>query len=316
MTLPRPVCADDTIMATKRCIDGRMKLRPDPDTVQAYLYALGYCQKKYGVKLHEFVVMSNHDHPVYTAPLGNGPLFIQTLHSLVARAVNCRWGEWDKLWSGQRHSAVKLPNPEDVESRCKYALLNPPRAGLVRYASDWAGPTSWHMRYGVPITVRKPDFFFSDSMPDEVTVTIERPKDLYPGLSDAEARRKLLEGARREQSEFIAEFKAKGGVFMGMKRVLRQPRERRPNSHLQRRGIVPHVASRSRWARVEQKQRLVGFWDEHEAARRRFCDGERDVLFPPETYKMHVLFGCRRGTRADANEATGPIAESRERPPP
>lgn len=315
MTLPRPVVADDAIMATKRCIGGQMKLRPDRETVQVYLYVLGYCQAKYGVTLHEFLVMSNHDHPVYTASRGNGPLFIQTLHSLVARAVNCRWGEWDKLWSGQRHSAVTLPEPGDVESHCRYVLLNPLKAGLVRYACDWGGPTSWHLKYGVPLVVQKPGFFFSESMPSEVTVTIERPPELYPGLPDDEARTKLLDGARAEQSDFIVEFRAEGGSFMGMKRVLRQPRCSRPNSHLQRRGIVPHVASQSRWTRIERLQQLEGFWDEHAAALGRYRAGERDVEFPAETYKMFVLFGCRRAT-AEPSPGPAPMAAGApERPP-
>jgi hypothetical protein len=58
--------------------------------------------------LHDFVALSNHDHPVYTDPKANGPKFIKMLHSFVARALNCRWGEWDSFWSGQRHGALRL----------------------------------------------------------------------------------------------------------------------------------------------------------------------------------------------------------------
>src|SRR5690606_3408559 len=104
---------------------------------------------------------------------------------------------------------------------------------------------------GDPITVQKPDFFFSKEMPDEVQVVITRPEGLHPGMTDREARGELRRNAKAKQGDLIAAFKGKGGTFMGMKRVLRQPRHAAPNGHLERRGIRPHIASRSKWARIE-----------------------------------------------------------------
>jgi putative transposase len=279
-------------MATKRCIRGEFLLRPDPEAVQTYLFVLGYAQQKYGILLHDFVALSNHDHPVYTDPKTKGPQFIQMLHSLVARALNCNRGEWDSFWSGQRHGALRLLETKDVEKRCIYALTNPVKDGLVRYAWDWEGVTSWHMEYGVPIIVKKPDFFFSKEMPDEVQVVITRPEGLHPGMTDREARGELRRNAKAEQGDLIAEFKGKGGTFMGMKRVLRQPRHAAPNGHLERRGIRPHIASRSKWARIEALRDLKTFWAEHETARQALLAGE-DAVFPHGTYLMRVRFNCK-----------------------
>jgi hypothetical protein len=292
VTLPRPVVQGDTVMATKRCVRGEFRLRPDPEAVQAYLYVLGYAQKKYEILLHDFMALSNHDHPVYNDAKANGPRFIQMLHSLVARALNCKWGEWDVFWSGQRHGALKLVETEDVKARCIYALLNPVAAGLTRYAWDWTGVTSWNMEYGVPLTVKKPDFFFSKKMPDEVKVIITRPKGLYEGKTDREARAELRREAKVEQGDIVAEFIGKGGTFMGMKRVLRQPRNARPNGSLQRRGIRPHIACRSKWARIEALRDLKAFWAAHKAARLAHRNGE-DAEFPHGTYLMRVRFNCK-----------------------
>jgi putative transposase len=286
------VIAGETVMATKRCIHGQLRLRPDPEAVQTYLYVLGYAQQKYDISLHDFMVLSNHDHPVYTDEEAKGPLFIQMLHSLVARALNCKWGEWDSFWSGQRYGKLRLLETEDVEARCIYALLNPVAAGLVRYAWDWTGVTSWNMEYGVPITVKKPDFFFSKKMPDEVKVVITRPEGLHPGMSDRDARGELRRVAKAKQGDLIAEFKRKGGTYMGMKRVLRQPRNTIPNSSLQRRGIRPHIACRSKWARIEALQNLKGFWAAHEAARLDHHAGN-DAVFPHGTYLMRVRCNCK-----------------------
>ena len=174
-----------------------------------------------------------------------------------------------------------------------YALLNVVKAELVRYAKDWEGPTSWHMEYGVPVTVKKPDFFFSKKMPDEVQIVITRPEGIYPGLSDREARAQFRKDAEAEQGKMIAETKAKGRTFLGMGRVLRQSRHAAPSGNLERRGIRPHIAARSKWARIEALQGLRRFWGEHDAALKSFCAGEHRVEFPHGTYLMRVHFNVR-----------------------
>jgi hypothetical protein len=80
----------------------------------------------------------------------------------------------------------------------------------------------------------------------EVEVTIHRPKGLFPGLSDRAARAKVRELAKAKQADLIAKAREEGRTFMGMKRVLRQPRHTRPSTHLERRGIRPNVAGRRR----------------------------------------------------------------------
>jgi hypothetical protein len=277
-------------MAQKRTIRGEFRLRPDPEDVQVYLYSMGYFSEKYGVILHEFSVPSNHDHPLFTDPNALRPRFLQQTHSLSARAINSRHGDFDSLWSGQRHSAPVLLTPDDIRRKCIYVLLNPVAAGLVRYAWRWEGVTSWHMEYGKPIKIKKPSFFFSKDMPDEVELVIHRPKGLYPGLSDAEARRKLREEVRVHQGEIIASFREQGRTFMGMRRVLRQPRDSSPRKRLSLGGIRPHFASRSKWHRIEAARDLTQFWAEHEAARLAFEGGQYDVEFPPGTYLMKQRF--------------------------
>jgi hypothetical protein len=286
VTLPRPVFADDTVMAQKRCYRGEFRLRPDADTQQAYLFALGYCQDKYKVLLHDFIVASNHDHNLMTDPDEVGPLFIGLVHSLVARSLNRRHRESDKLWSGQRHSAPRLLDTATVLEKNSYVLTNAVKHGLVRYAWDWPGVTSWYMEYGVPKTIKRPDFFFSEGMPEEVQVTITRPPGLFPELNDREARAKVREHARAEQSRLLGEFKKQGRTFLGPRRVLRQSRHDAPKKGPKLGGIRPHVATRDAELRAKALKELKDFWRDHEAARLAFREGHRDVEFPPGTYLM------------------------------
>ena len=143
-------------MKQRRCLRREFRLRPDRLVVQIFLYTLAHAANKYGILLHDFVALSNHDHLVLTDPHTKRPAFLQLFHSLIARAVNAAFGEWDALWSAQPYSAPRLLEPEDVLRKLVYTLANPVAAGLVRYCKDWEGPTSWNMEYGVPIRSESP----------------------------------------------------------------------------------------------------------------------------------------------------------------
>ena len=55
-------------MAQKRCYRGEFRLRPDRAVTQAIAYSLAHSAQKYGIDLHEFQVLSNHDHILETDP--------------------------------------------------------------------------------------------------------------------------------------------------------------------------------------------------------------------------------------------------------
>ena len=278
-------------MAQKRCIHGRFKLRPDGRLNQIYLYCLGYFAHKYDILLHEFVVMSNHDHPLFTDPEANGPLFLQQLHGMVARAVNAMHGETDSLWSGQRVSTVRLLDNDTVLRKCTYVLLNPVGAGLVRYAWDWPGVTSWGLEYGRPLKVKRPAGFFREDMPEEVEVVIHRPDGLHPDADDAEARRRLRIHVEERQSRLIALKRRRGHTFMGAGRVMRQPRDKK--AIISRAKLRPHVASKNAGRRVSALLELVRFWKDYRKARLAFQGGQRNEEFPLGTWWMARACGVR-----------------------
>lgn len=253
----------------------------------AYLYCLGLAQQRYHIELHEFVCMSNHDHHVLTDRHGNRPRFLQMLHGLVARCFNAYFGEWDSFWSGQRVCDVRLVETDDVVSKCAYVLANPVAAGLVRYPWDWEGVTSYRLEYDVPKVVRRPDWFFSKSSPETVELVLTRPPGFMVHESDLRiVRAAIRDVARLRAGTLAASARRAQRPFTGMKRVRRLPRRSSPKGHLERRGIQPHVAARSKWARITALERLQVFWAMHESARLAFRAGRRDVEFPAGTFLM------------------------------
>ena len=57
--------------------------------------------------------------------------------------------------------------------------------------------------------------------------------------------------------------------------------------------LNPRIACKDKWRRIALLEELSRFLEDYRDAWQRFCDGERDVLFPDGTYEMRVLFGVR-----------------------
>ncbi|MGE3962914.1 MAG: hypothetical protein AB7I09_02305, partial [Planctomycetota bacterium] len=66
-----------------------------------------------------------------------------------------------------------------------------------------------------------------------------------------------------------------------------------PPSGEPRRGLNPRIAASNRWARLEAIQRLKEFLARYAHALARFVSGQRSVVFPSGTYRMHVFLGAR-----------------------
>ena len=293
MTRPRQVSPGDVVFCTRRCTRRQFLLRPDPDTCQILEYCLAYCAAKYGIELHEFVVMSNHYHLVVSDPLGNRPDFFRDLNKLVSSAINCRFGQFENLFEPGSYNAVRLLETSDLEDKCVYTLANPTEAGLVSSPRYWEGVISWNMAYGEVKQVERPSVYFRDCMPATAALVLTRPPGFDPRLTDHEVRERIRQRARAKAADIATRIRDAGGGFMGMKRVLKQQRTSSPATRAPRFGIRPNVAGRSKWARIEALQALKTFLTRYAQARLAWLAGDRDTEFPPGTYLMAHRFGVR-----------------------
>ncbi|MBV1859993.1 MAG: hypothetical protein KUG77_16390, partial [Nannocystaceae bacterium] len=242
----------------------------------------------------EFQVLSNHYHVVFTDARGQRPMFFRELNQFVARGGNAGLGRWENFFAPGSYNAVALVNGNAVEDECLYVLCNVVEAGLVKLPEYWDGVCSWKMEYGQSKTIRRPTGFFrdlSEKTLEEEVLTLVRPEALYRGLDDAEARAQLRRKARDRSHAIAEKLRNKGGSFMGMRRVRRQPPDSSPKTRAPRRGIRPTVAGKNKLARIEALQRNAAFFEAHEDARLRFEAGERGVVFPLGTYLMVQRFG-------------------------
>lgn len=275
-------------MTTRRCTQRQFLLRPDPEVNQIYLYALGLAAKHAGVDLMHATVMSNHEHDVLYDRHGRRVAFYQYLHALVARATNALRGRFENLWASEQTSVVRLVTVDDVIEKIVYAATNPVTAGLVARAHHWPGVNTIRALLDKkPIVVRRPRHFFSDSMPEQVTLTFAIP----PELGDADP---ILARIRTRIAEVEAAEAARrassGARILGRRAVRRQSWRDRPRTRSPRFGIRPQVACRNRWARIEALRRNRDFVAAYRDARARWLAGQ-PTLFPPGTYwLLHHAF--------------------------
>jgi hypothetical protein len=261
-------------------------MRPDKETNNAFIYCLAEAAARFRIEVLFTAAMANHHHTGIYDPEGNYPAFLEHFHKLFAKCQNALRGRWENFWSSEQTSVVRLVEPGDVLDKMTYAVTNPVKDGLVEKGHHWPGVSSLmsHLR-DRPLRARRPRHFFRDEgpMPEVVTLSFARPRG-FEHLTADEFATLLLDRVRHVEESTAAERRRTGTSVLGRKAVLHQRWADRPQTHEPRRGLSPRIAARSKWSRIEALLRSRAFRDAYVAARARFVEGVRDVVFPAGTY--------------------------------
>ena len=292
MTAPRQVLPGATYLVTRRCSERRFFLRPSAQTNAIFAYVLAVAAARYRVRVHAYCVLSNHFHLVVTDPEARLPDFHRHLDGLVARAMNCALGRWESFWDPDSYSAVRLESNAAVFEKIVYVLANPVLAGLVRRAREWPGFWSDPNQIGrSPSKFERPSGFFRDCGP--MPAAAELQLELPPGHGSDEKFADDLSQALCEMEDRAAADHARDGrSFIGRGAVLAESPRDRPRSAEPRRGLVPRVACRNKWKRIEALSRLLDFGREYREALAAWKAGARAVIFPAGTWLMRVQHGA------------------------
>lgn len=289
MTAPRQVVTGRTYLLTRRCTRRQLLLRPDSITNQTFIYCLAVAAARFGVHVHAVMVMSNHYHLVITDVHGNYPEFLRYLNSLLARSLNAHRGRWENFWATEQPSVVHLVDAAAVLDKTVYTLTNPVAAHLVQRVTDWPGVSSLsaQMRDGW-MRARRPRHFFREDgdMPEEASLRITPPAQ-FDHLNPEEWRNNLRSQIREREDEAVAYRARTGSRVLGRRGVLAQRPDSFPPGAEPRRGMVPRVATKNKWLRVERLQRNKVFQELYRAAYELWVAGS-DAVFPWGTYKLRL----------------------------
>jgi REP element-mobilizing transposase RayT len=150
------------VEVTNRTIQRRLLLKPSKALRRIVLGALGRAQRRYGVTIHAFVVLSNHYHLLVSVRDARQlAAFVGYFESKLAKEV-IRLTGWLEVVFAHRYHAIAVSNEEAAQvARLDYILSHGVKEHLVAHPCDWPGAHSarallegkalrglWHDRTG------------------------------------------------------------------------------------------------------------------------------------------------------------------------
>ena len=98
MGTPRAIIPGRTYMITRRCLERRFFLRPDPAMNQAFIYCLAAAARRTNVQIIFTSMLANHHHTGVIDTDGRLPEFLEYFHKFVAKCGNAIRGRWESFW--------------------------------------------------------------------------------------------------------------------------------------------------------------------------------------------------------------------------
>lgn len=306
----KPIIPGTRYLVTRRCLERSYFLNPDEknhERLNNFIgYALGVCLERYGIDLHAFVAMSTHLHDNLTDVRGELPAFKTTFHAWLGRGINALRGRSGNFWSGDQSVDVRPGDPRldddgnDVPRTALddlvYTLTNPVKDGATRNGGRWPGFTTYGWKFGETRTFKRPDWFFdpeNPNLPDQVDITLTRPKDVLPELDDEQFYDELMRQIRVRETEIQAHMREGNRRFKGERKILKQHWNRHATTPEARFKVAKRVRDRDpkrvRAALARDKAWRLLYAD----ARRRMLAGETDVEFPFGTWRMARFAGVK-----------------------
>ncbi|MFO7558458.1 MAG: transposase [Desulfobacterales bacterium] len=123
---------------THRCHQQEFLLKFVKDR-QRWLYWLFQAKKRYGLKILNYMVTSNHIHLLVLADAENRnaiPESLQLIAGQTAQDYNRRKNRKEAFWEDHYH-ATAIQNKEHLKNCIVYMDLNMVRAGVVRHPGEW-----------------------------------------------------------------------------------------------------------------------------------------------------------------------------------
>jgi putative transposase len=120
---------------TSRGNDKKVIFMGDSDR-DKFLKILTQVNKKYRWICHAYCLMDNHYHLLIETPEGNLSLGMKHLNGVYTQMVNLENQKTGHLFQG-RFKAILIQKESHLLEVCRYVVLNPVRARMVKQPGDW-----------------------------------------------------------------------------------------------------------------------------------------------------------------------------------
>jgi putative transposase len=100
------------------------------------LYILALVVKKYNWLCHAYCLMDNHYHLLIETPDGNLSKGMRQLNGIYTQKYNWRHSKTGHVFQG-RYKAILVDKDNYLLELCRYVVLNPVRANMVKKPEEW-----------------------------------------------------------------------------------------------------------------------------------------------------------------------------------
>jgi hypothetical protein len=300
----RPIYPGARVKITRRCNTRRLFLNPHgnpkrghtaEENANFYGYTTARAVRKYGMLFHGANAMGNHHHQDTTDVRGVRPNYKNSVHSNLARGLNCHLGRFDSFWSHDRSCDTTTRSDDETFEDLAYTDCNPVDAGLVKWGHLWPGFTTYGWRFGETRVFTRPDWYYHPDNPDnppEIALTRVRPPGIFPELTDDELSDKLMARCREIELDKQKQMKQDNRRFMGLKKLAKQKWWEEARSWEDRYTLVPKFASSDKWKRIAAIQEDRHWQAQYAQAREELIEGI-DAEFPYGTWLLHQHYNVR-----------------------
>src|SRR6185369_14384072 len=114
----------------------RRKIVLDDKDRWLFVRMLSETIEEHGILCHGWVLMDNHYHLLVETPSGNLSTAMKHLNGIYTQKFNRRHDRVGHLFQG-RYKAIVVDKNRYLQELCRYVVLNPVRAGMVKEPKGW-----------------------------------------------------------------------------------------------------------------------------------------------------------------------------------
>jgi putative transposase len=137
--------------------NARNKIFSDDQDREIFLSILGAVVKRYNWLCHAYCLMDNHYHFMIETPDANLSIGMRQLNGIYTQKYNRRHHKPGHIFQG-RFKAILVQKENYLLELCRYVVLNPVRAGVVKKPEAWR----WSSYQATAGLRKKPDYLTTD----------------------------------------------------------------------------------------------------------------------------------------------------------
>lgn len=136
MTRPLRIQYEGAVYHVTARGNDRRSIFRDAGDRRLFLHVLAEVNGKFHWFCHAYCLMGNHYHLVIETPDGNLSQGMRQLNGVYTQSYNRRHGRTGHLFQG-RYQGILVEKETHLLEVCRYVVLNPVRAKLVRHPEEW-----------------------------------------------------------------------------------------------------------------------------------------------------------------------------------